>query len=318
MNITELNNSTIYLDDVGDLSIDGSIAYPTSIVIRETGGAVIISTNCYADFSGKITLDLTDIFKPYAVPPIPYDGNEADSDQELDLTITVGGRSYSFTLVLFNSEAESMYSDIDFLKIPDSPVPISALVPQGYGVEFVAESPAGLQTVHKAGPYSMRVLSYTSIDQSQIAKGKDGKFRVVVYAGDRILQSPTYQVQPGSWQLYLLRNRLGYLEYFPMSGDIQIAPSYKFNNARYGRYNKKATSECEIIMKQFTGPLTRQASKALAGMLEDGYAYHFVNGEWRRIVIEDASVNISGFGTIQKQSFSFRYQDPITIPDITI
>ena len=318
MNITELNNKTIYLDDLADLTVAGSIAYPTAIVLRETGGAIIMQTNNYADFSGEIRLDLTDIFKPYAIPALPYDGKGSDAEQELDLTITVAGRSYSFTLILLHSEAETRYSDIDLLRIPDYPLPMSAIAPNGGTVAFVAESPAGLQNVHEAGPFNSRAVAYTLIDPSQVTKGMDGKFRVTASTGNHILQSPTYQVQPGNWQMFLFKNRLGYLEFFPMSGDLQIIPSYQFNNARYGRYHKKASTECDIVLQQYTGPLTRKASQALAGMLEDGFAYHFTDGGWKRIVIEEASVNISSYGTIHKQSFSFRYQDPVTIPDITI
>lgn len=318
MNITELNNKTIYLDDLVDLTAAGSIAAPTSIVLRETGGAIIMQANNYADFSGEIHLDLTEVFKPFAIPALPYDGNGSDAEQELDLTITVDGSSYSFTLVLLHSEAESRYSDIDFLRIPDYPMPMSAIAHNGGTITYATESPAGLLNVHAAGPFNTRVVSYTLIDPSQIPKGMDGKFRITAHSDGNILHSPTYQVQPGNWQMFLFRNRLGYLEFFPMSGNLQIAPSYQFNNARYGRYLKKASTECDIVLQQHTGPLTRKASKALAGMLEDGFAYHFTDGGWKRIVIEDASVNISGYATIHKQSFSFRYQDPITVPDITI
>ena len=318
MNISELSNATIYLDDLADLTTEGSITTPKTIVIRETGGAVILTSRHYADFSGLIHLDLTDIFLPYAIPPIPAYASGYDSEQELELTITVDGRSYSFTLVLLHSEAATRYSDIDFLKIPDKAVPFSALVTSGNRVSFGSESSSGVHEIIGVGPCNGRSLAYALVNLPQVEKSLDCKFRLTATSGGQTLYSPMYQVQPGDWQMFLFRNRLGYLEYFPMCGDLKIAPSYQFNNAKCGKYYKKATSECSAILQQYTGPLTRKASKALAGMLEDGFAYHFADGAWRRIVIEDASINVSSFDPLQKQSFSFRYQDPITFNEMTM
>lgn len=311
MNIENITNQVIYLDQLEEVIITSDINQATSVVIKETDGATILEEVHFADFSGQITLDLSRIFAPYATPEPPA-GVESvfDTSQELSLTIVVDSVEYPFTLVLLNSNAKSRLSDIDFLRIPDDDTfPLSLYTTTARSLYFYSESGAGRKQIRSTGASSRCV--YTSFfSLPDIARGPDGTFRILVEGTatfDRY--SPVYKPQPGTWQRFLFRNRYGLLEYFPMNGALQLDPAYTFDNAKYGKLYRTARSECDLIFTQHTGYLTREACKALIQMLKTGYAFHYNDGEWKRIVIDSADVSLNNNETLRGQSFKFRYQE---------
>ena len=63
MNVSELNNVYIYIEDAMEIEAAGSISSPTRVTLSETDGAVILDEFHYANFDGKILLDLAEILK---------------------------------------------------------------------------------------------------------------------------------------------------------------------------------------------------------------------------------------------------------------
>lgn len=319
MDITQLKNTVRYLDQLADLTMPGNIAVSSHIILKETDGATIMDERHYGDFSGVIRLDLTDHLAQYAEPT--PGGDEFDASQELDLTLSVNDVEYPFTLVLLHSASVLRLSEIDMLRIPDRPFPLQIFFPLPrnlYRYEGAMTTMGG-KLVYTA---QERGILHRSVDPAAFAKSPEGSFRLTYrsqYPADNWEKvTPVYKVTPGEFQLYLFRNKLGLLEYFPMSGAFSMNPSYEFEGARYGKMYRKASASCSMVMTQYTGPLTRKASQVLAKMLEDGYAFHWNGSAWKRIIIEDAVVAVKSTDSVQFQNFSFRYQDPLDPADIAI
>lgn len=320
MNISDLDHNYIFTEDIRELITDGDIYYPERIILSETDGDVILDELHYANFDGKIHLDLADILKGYSSDFLPtgnWEGNEAFC---LDLTLTVGVNSYQFTFNAASKESRSKLSDIDFLFIPEGiSIPVSILCNQDQGVKVFIESSAGRNLISEHTFTDIVSGQYCrTFDISTLPTGA-GPFQFICEISGHTtfeVRSPMYKILPGEYQLYLFRNRFGALELFPMRGSLEFSPTFRFESGSNGRLHKNTSTECDDILRQNSGNITRKASQVLASFLKEGHAYHLVDGEWKRIVIEEASVITKSSDTTHRQSFSFRYQDPIEIQNI--
>ena len=320
MNISDLDHNYIFTEDIRELITDGDIYYPERIILSETDGDVILDELHYANFDGKIHLDLADILKGYSSDFLPtgnWEGNEAFC---LDLTLTVGVNSYQFTFNAASKESRSKLSDIDFLFIPEGiSIPVSILCNQDQGVKVFIESSAGRNLISEHTFTDIVSGQYCrTFDISTLPTGA-GPFQFICEISGHTtfeVRSPMYKILPGEYQLYLFRNRFGALELFPMRGSLEFSPTFRFESGFNGRLHKNTSTECDDILRQNSGNITRKASQVLASFLKEGHAYHLIDGEWKRIVIEEASVITKSSDTAHRQSFSFRYQDPIEIHNI--
>ena len=322
MIIEDLQSQIVYLEDMDGLTTTGEIDSPTRITLLETDGETILSTIHYADFSGLITLELADILKELVEPRIPDDEWDIYDNQVLNLSIriatTTWAETYSFRLYVCSRDAEAQMTDIDALDVPLSlPLPVTVRA-QGSEAELYFETVSSrehLSSEHTATAigFTQKMLYFDSLDRP---------FRICLESsrGDSTLarRTPIYRPKPGKFELYLFRNRFGAMELFPMSGDLQLTPEYKFEVTRSGRSFGRTVKSEDVTLMQFSGPLTRKASLVLAQMLREGCAYHYLGGEWRRIVIEETKLSLRSSDTLHKQSFSFRYQEPVDIRDIII
>lgn len=320
MNITELNDTYIYIEDAEELATEGSISSPTRIILSETDGAVILDELHFANFDGQISLDIADILSAYSAPCLPDDEWTDSEDVCLPLTFSIGDASYPFHFLAMSADSQQLMSDIDMLHIPYSmPLPISAFSLQDSQCQIYLESSAGRVLIDEhLFPEGFTGISCRMLDLGSLHVG-GGAFRIVckvigTAAAERY--SPMYVPTPEDYQLYLFRNRFGALEIFPMRGALEFAPAFKFESGRNGRAFKAVSTERDDLMRQYSGSLTCRASRALASFLKDGYAFHWTDGGWRRIVIEDASVSTKTSDAAHRQSFTFRYQDPIELSKI--
>ena len=316
MKVTELNNAIVFLEDIKELTVAGSISTPTRIVLSETGGATILDELHYAGFDGNITLDLAKIFTAYSTPVIPEASLLYDRTNILDLTLTVGDSPYAFTLVPFSKDSTKMISDIDYLAIPaQCPIPLSVFLTAGKGCNVYLDT---LSTREAVALFPILNGSPANLVQLITPDLLDGDFRLVYNINSDELLSPLYHIRAGDYQLFLFQNRFGAMEIFPMFGALEYIPSFKLEVGKGADYHRTISSEREDILRQNSGNLTQKASLVLASFLKTGHAYHMVAGEWKRIVIEEATVNAKSSDTIHQQTFSFRYQDHIEPQFMTI
>lgn len=320
---TELN-SILYLEDMDGLTLEGSISEPTRVALLTQGGDEIINSVHYADFSGLIRLDLAKVIKDQVFPRHPDDEWWSSDEQTLQLTFRVATttyvNNYNFELNLFSRDAGTMMTDIDSLDIPmtdNFPLPVT--------VHTTSDTENGYREAANS-----KVEVFTE-DCEYMGRGQSMKmvyldtlhdiapFRLlVVGAFGRELRSPIYTPRPGKFELYTFRNRFGAMEIFPMSGDLLLEPEYKFDVCRMGKLNSSTLKSESVTLTQYSGPLSRKASKVLSEMLAEGYAFHWVDGDWKRIAIVEANISLRREDTIHKQSFSFRYQDPVEVRNINI
>lgn len=325
MNIKNLQDQTVYLEDMDGLTTAGSIDSPTRITLMETDGATILSTIHYADFSGLITLDLAKILKEYALPRLPDDEWYSTTEQSLLLTFRIATttyvQEYSFTLNCFSRDAATMMTDIDALDVPMDdmlPIPVSVHTTADMMILYLETARTRMNMSAENCDNVGRGMSLKTVYIDTLGAAVK-PFRICVEDQHRVNRyTPIYNPKPGSFELFLFRNRFGALELFPMSGDLHLSPDYKYDVVKVGTYTNSVLKSEENTLTQYTGALTRKASRVLASMLADGYAFHYANGEWKRIIITEAKVALRKNDMIHKQSFSFRYQEPVEIRNINI
>lgn len=322
MNIESLQNQIVYLEDMDGLTTTGSINSPTRITLSETDGDTILSTIHYADFSGLITLDLADILKELVEPSIPSDEWDIYSNQVLHLSIriatTTWAQTYSFTLYCCSKDAETQMTDIDQLDVPASlglPFTVRA---HGSDTSIFLETTHGREELSVEHTNSAVGFAQKIIYFDKLPLGRPFRISSESTRGEStvVKKSPVYRPMPGKFEMYLFRNRFGALELFPMAGTLELTPQYKFEVTKSGRSYSRTVKSADVTLLQHTGHITRKASLVLAQMLKDGVAYHFIDGDWKRIVIEEANLSLRSSDSIHGQSFAFRYQDPIDIHKI--
>lgn len=322
---TEINGKILYIEDMDGLTCTGDISSPTRIALSEQDGAVIFSAIHYGDFQGLIHLDLAEQMREYVRPRLTDDEWYSTDEQALQLSFKVATTSYvqtyNFELNCFSRDALTMMTDIDQLAVPMDdmlpvPVTIHTTADEAYGYIETAYMRTELFT--ELCDYAGRGVSMKT---AYIDTRMDPQpFRILVEVeGSKVQRrSPIYTPTSGPFEMFLFRNRFGALELFPMSGDLHLQPDYKYDINKTGKNYISSLKSEAVTLTQNSGPLTRQASKVLASMLADGYAFHLVNGDWKRIAITEAKISLRKNDTVHRQSFSFRYQEPTEIRDIII
>ena len=321
---TEINGNILYLEDMDGLTLEGSISEPTRVTLLTQGGDTILSTIHYADFSGLITLDLAKIIKDQVFPRHPDDEWWSSDEQTLQLSFRIAtttyAQTYDFELNIFSRDALGMMTDIDALAVPMDdmfPLPVTVHTTSDMETGFRETAHAQIEVFTEYCDYmgrgqSMKTAYLDTLHDTEpfrlLVKGESG----------RELRSPIYTPTPGKFEIFTFRNRFGAMEIFPMSGDLHLEPEYKFDVMKVGRLTGSTLNSESVTLTQYSGPLTRKASRVLSEMLAEGYAFHLVDGDWKRIVITDAKISLRKNDTLHKQSFSFRYQEPVDIRDIII
>lgn len=323
MNVTDLDGRHLFLfiEDVKEIVASGNTNKPTRVVLKETGGAIIIDELHYADFEGNIRLNLADIFSGYETEILPSSDWTFNDALRLDLTLEIDDYPYSFMLIAASRDALSMISDIDFLCIPrEISIPISILSVEDQGCEVFLESSSGSKSLSSLTYEEELPVGHIckSFDINNLSVG-NGAFRLaceVFGHNPGLRRSPMYKVTPGDYELYLFRNRFGAMEIFPMGGCLEYAPTFKIETGKYGDSYRCTGVESEDILQQSSGKLTRKAAQVLTSFLKSGRGYHWVNGGWEPIAIEGINTAIKTTDSLHSLSFSFRYQNQIEIQNM--
>ncbi|MBR4089644.1 MAG: hypothetical protein IKK28_02055 [Mogibacterium sp.] len=321
---TELQGRILYLEDMDGLTVAGSISSPTRITLSTAGGAKILGSIHYADFSGLITLNLSKILQASVSPRVPDDEWDSNTEQALDLVFKVANASYvqeySFQLNCFSKDALNMITDIDQLAVPMEPM---------LALPLTVHTPATQVRILRELERSVNELSIENCTDPLLGVSSkiiylntvadNSPFRLLVTTDEGLeLRSPVYTPVPGDFELFLFRNRFGAFELFPMSGNLVMTPDYKFDVSKVGGMANSTIKTEEVTLTQHSGPLTRKASKVLTSMLADGCAFHYVDDQWKRIIITEIKSSLRKYDTLHRQSFSFRYAEPTELRNINI
>ena len=314
MLISDIQNKTLYIEDLKSLSTPCLPDQIKRIIIEKNGHAIADSHHYGAFLTNQIVLDLSVIMRSDMLPALPKDEWSLDVNKSFYMAITDGSR-YVCNVMDLSKDALEKVSDIDCLSIPpDGIITISfPCVTDGdqYADIFV-ETYACRRQIDFVGYRGPRGVNCRSFDiKSLYICGKPFRLVLSVTREGQTTEvcSPMYRVVDGAWQQYLFPNRFGALEAFPMSGILEQTPKMEFSIAQNGSSKKNVKTERTDTYRQNTGFVSRQASRVLAGFLERGEGYHYVDGEWKAIVISNAEFSISSADSLFAHAFSFTYKE---------
>lgn len=315
MLISDIQNKTLYIEDLKSLSTPCLPDQLKRIIIEKNGRVVADSHHYGAFLTNHIVLDLSVIMHSDILPAPPKDTWSLDANKGFSMAITDAGTRYVCNVMDLSKDALEKVSDIDWLSVPpDGVVTISFshdYIDRDFFVEVFIETYACRRKVDEVNNRG-RGIHYRSFDiKSLYTCGKPFRLVFSIYSGGemREVRSPMYRVVNGDWQQYLFPNRFGALEIFPMSGILEQTPKMEFSIAQNGSSKKNVKTERTDTYRQNTGFLSRQASRVLAGFLERGEGYHYVDGEWKAIVISNAELSISSADSLCAHAFSFTYKE---------
>lgn len=342
MNISDMESGQVlYLEDLKELYADGSVDTATKVKLavyrksEEPGIATftdIVSGNYYGNFDGTIGLDFSKVLQRQVIPVIPFISKTPypkDNGSYISFKITAGGMSKEGVFNIFSKNAKTIISDMDYLAISEDTklivnfhsgedakkAVLSVEMPGIRSKEFdsVVEvnGPARIGIVG-TGIYSLWYnVSELPVDRQPF------RIAVTIYGENSVvlkkMYSCVYECMAGDFQQYIFAGRLGGYVSFPMSGSLEMKTESEYENAGYGQSKYKVHSTHSALMTQYSGGLTKKTAAVLADLLSSDWVYHLVNGEWRRIVIEEADTTIVGEDSLQFCSFKFRYAEDVPV-----
>lgn len=314
--ITQELKSLSFLDDNPKILIHTEPENKTDVYIYDNlRKKLIFEGGLWPDFNGSLVIDLIPEIKNAYTPVLP--GTAAALQQNyINLKFRdeddESGVYHYGTVNLFSRDALGRMSDADELVVPeDYKLPISYVQTDEINDAYIATR-NGMVSIKALCPaYNINeegVISFlTPIKSLNLLPGE--KFRVVIIRDGDLVYSPYYSVTSRDLRQYLFYNRLGGWDNIAMSGRLSSVPEYEFGRGRKDGKSVQTSAAVTRKYKQNSGGLTRQASAALAQLLESPAIYHLVNGEWQKIVIDAADITIESDAHIHSISFNYVYSD---------
>ena len=324
------DDSILFLEDIRDLYMPGSITEAGYIKISRrytlhghSASETLLEQYLYSGMDGNVSLDFRGVLKrlddryPDSVAgnsgeTIFWQYREAEQPEEDDRTMT--------RVFLCSSDVKQKSNDIDYLAVPEDWVS-----------EFVCFCPAG-------SPYELGVLQsgrYSIIESSEwskdivlrlelhiaeypISRTEPFQFIITVRPSgegeeDVVYRSPVCEIFRGDFQLFAFADRYCGFTHMPMRGVLEMEPEYKFENAKYSSGYGKVSGSGSVVMRQYTGGITRKTAEVLSDLLLSDRIFHKVGNYWKKIVIEEADVMSDTSSSLHFGSFSFRYENPDSI-----
>lgn len=343
MNISDMESGQVlYLEDLKELYAEGSVETATEVKIvvqlhtEDSASDIvteIVSGKYYGNLDGVINLDFSKTFSALVKPAIPEPGGAQylgprGSHLFYVYLITLAGLDTvkMGTLNAFSKDARSIISDMDYMAVPDDARLMVNFHSTGYyekavvSMETADGKSQDIYTIQETGGLDSGGIYSLCFNVSDLPVDRQPfRIAVAIYGGTGIVQkmySCIYECVAGDFQQYIFSGRLGGYVSFPMSGSLEMKTENEYENADYGQNIDKVHSTHSVLMSQYSGGLTKKAAAVLADLLASNCAYHLVNGEWRRIVIEEAETTIVGEDSLQFCSFKFRYVEDVPVRKI--
>lgn len=336
LNTSGFDGALIYMEDIRDLYVSGSLSTPTHIVLtlrrsRPGGWTVtdLVDDYVYGDFQGRISLDyrnvLKDIFKIY--DQYDYSLDEPRITFEYILIKINDVAHYSFKLRINSYAVKEHMTDIDYLAVPkDAKICLllyqkADTVSRTYTIGYTDGSRYIKIKEETIYPNTENVV-YEWIQLSDLPV-TDGPLQFIYHVAgtsdglqEQEIRSTIYEIIEGTYQHYMFVDRLGGFSVFPMNGALELNPEYEFENAEYSSSRTKINGSGSSVFTQYTGGLTRKAMAALSDMLLSDHIYRKTGEYWQRIIIDNADMPVNTGDSLQFGSFSFRYAGDLVLPDI--
>ena len=322
----------LFLDDIRDLYIPGSVAEPTLVCVYNqvtefgdglgpvTQSELLLEGYFYGNADdARISLDFRNIFRRMFDNDLTGGFSERNTKR---IKWEFGAESKEIRIYLCYSDIKSKITDIDYLAVPsDATLWLSGYAPGEYSFYLYVEQCGSLIRIEdglSGSDYDRIVYGSLSVPDLPIIRNKP--FRIVwkvlsseLSAEKYEYKSPVYEIIDDDFQQFIFADRFGGYTSFPMRGALEFSPEYEFENARYSFGNAAVSRTISPVFTQYTGGLTWKAAFALSGLLKSDFIYHKVNGSWKRIVVESADTRFQTVDSLHYGSFSFRYSEETTI-----
>ena len=340
-NITTLTDGThLFLDEVKDLYIPGSISEPKHIEVVDwrfpilrPGGSIDTSTTLvdgyfYSDFTGNISLDFSDAIKrqsnftPYDQQGT-YGGTNAPktirwlSDEEMIVETEVS---------LCSSLVKEKITDIDYLAVPkEAWLGLTYFCPKNYSYSGkVIQGCRSEEVFSYQTAASESRLNSVALMLSDLPLRAGVPFQFIIRLTstvddepDLIYRSAIYEIMEGDFQEFAFADRFGGYTFIPLSGALELSSEYTFENASYhGGARAKVSGSGIPAFTQYTGGLTRKAAAALSALLLSDRIYHRIGNTWHQIIVDDADIVFHSVDSLHYGSFSFRYMEKLELTDV--
>ena len=329
------NGAVIYMEDIRDLYVSGSLSAPSHIAIRHRksipGGwstRILADDYIYGDFEGRISLDYRNILTRIFDFQDQYEYTDDMIRTGIErITIIIGWDYYYFSIMPGSSAIKERMTDIDYLAVPEDTTICLPLYQKAdgtsrkYSIGIVSD---GRYMKLKDGTIGSDTenIKYEWIRISELPK-TNAPFQFVYRTSgtsdglqEQEIRSTIYEIIEGTYQHYMFVDRLGGFSVFPMNGALELNPEYEFENAEYSSSRAKINGSGSSVFTQYTGGLTRKAMAALSDMLLSDHIYRKTGEYWQRIIIDNADMPVNTGDSLQFGSFSFRYAGDLVLPDI--
>ena len=333
--LSTVNYGHLYIDEVGDITIATTVR---AEIIIEADSETILDDMYEAGLDGNIHLDLRELILSHtdiALPEVPDDNSAYYDEQEsskyqLDITVKHYDGSIVSYVLLINSFKESIsekMSDLDRIDIPDSAIiPISL-----YRDNNLNNAPVTVSFVTALRRMEFMTMAIGDGDSSLISFAIPLskipyrpmepfylEFKIAVDRNNnvfppynfRTVRTPVYRVTNQEAEMYFFLNDYGNYDLVAMTGSMSARPEFDIENAFRSLSIEKVRGTKKNLYNQNTGPLSRKNLATLSELLLSRkiFRYEPATG-FRRIVVENPSVNLKTNQSINTATFSWRYAD---------
>ncbi len=278
-------------------------------------GSVLVNESYWPDFNGMVTLDISDVVSQglsLDLPDIGQDLQQPSIYNVFNIDINDGEVSGAFTVNGFSKDAASRMSDIDYLRVPsDYVVPLSLPnLCKRSGIRLRISSAGdvdidGLATDATGLGCVSHFLDLASLDD--VVPGV--RFAVNLDCGGNVVSSPVYEVLNGKFEQYLFANRYGGFDNIPMDGQLMFVPEMSFESGLYDGSVQQVESDAVYQYSQNSGYMSRKVMELAGELLCSPQIYHWVDGEFRPIVIIESTLQSASQDDLHSFSFKYKYAD---------
>lgn len=315
---TDISGRILYIDKLSPLVIvaqsQDDTASPVRFVLQDADGNTILDESYFFGFDGTFSVDISDAVRGRFSVTLPDVGTEVLCESvSVDLKVIVGEGALSaeFTVNDMAERAMERVSDIDIVNIPKDyvlPLCIYDFAPRS-GVAFIANGCRYGKEGWLSGEGSQKGSLVRLEDVEWLFADGIKSFRVEFLGISPVIASPVYRFVSCHCEQYLFANRFGGFDNVPMTGVLEIAPKYEFDNGVYDGRIRTVSADRETEYVQHSGYMTRQAVSAMMDLICSRQIYHYTSCSFRRIVILETDIATRSEDTLHSFSFRYRYED---------
>ena len=302
-----------WIDNLPPLKISGEPEGKYGVKISDNNGTILFSGNIWPDFNALLQIDLEPVIRDLYTPVRPASlSRRSENYVILNIEDINYEDSVTAKINLFSEDSEYLMSDADELVIPTNYyLPINYPDTGDITEAYIVTRSQRIDLMSYINRSNNRLGIWSVLLPVSRFNFLPGTvFQVVIESEENgSIMSPVYHVCNKDMEQYLFYNRLGGWDNIAMQGRRTITPSWEFSHHLSGGLLKQSPGKATRKYQQSSGWLTRQSTAALMQLLESKAIYHFINGAWRQVAIDNANGSIESDASLQALTFTYMYSD---------